>query len=502
MKAHELERDIQNLFEGTLNKEHLGNLEEQLRQDSEARELYKTYLHIHNGLQLQADSIVDSPVISIDSILKRQKRKNLYYSALATAAVVLLSLTALYLYNVDFNRPAAGKITANHLSRFEVIHAEPRDEQTNTLEKGSTLRVTQGSVALTLRNGVESVIEAPAELTLRDIDSIQLDKGKAWFNVPPEAIGFQVTTEEIDIIDLGTEFGVLSSPYAADEIHVFKGKVEAVSFADLDRVHQLSKDSALRVTEEGTLVSIEPNPDTFHTTLTPTLPYYHWNFDSVENGGFAATSKQLDEDSAFAKPQTADASTMLVAGRRGNAVKFTDIAGQEMPLGFSGPTPEQAHTIACWVKLPEPGRALHAITSWSFPDSENRFGRWAFSPTNIGLKVFCSGTQLSYEELSLNTWHHVAYVYTGEADKNQLPKVRLFVDGKERFFKHRVADKVYRPTASDQTHLPAPFTIGAGIKTQGNPQPVLNATIDDLFYIEGALTPGQIRTLADKNRFE
>lgn len=503
MKRSELEQNIHDLFEGQLTGERLQQTQHALKNDLEARELYKTHLHMHNALQLQASANPNSPAISIDSILKRQRHKVFRMSALATAAILLVSLTLFYFKNIETPPPVMGSIKANSISKFEIQHKDSSAETPpNTLMNGATLVVTQGTVSLSLENGVESIIQAPAELTLHDTMQLQLDKGRAWFQIPEQATGFTVSTKDIKVVDLGTEFGVLSCPYSQDEVHVFKGSVEVTSLEDPETVHTIKKDAALKLDEDGDLLAIAAQPNVFQMELTTSLPYYHWSFDSVENEGYTAMANHLPVEQAFAKPSKASAKDMQVEGRWGNAIQFSDRTGEEMPLAYSGPQPEQPFTIACWIKLPEPAKAHHAIAAWSFPDPDNRFGRWALAPQDQGLTVFGSGVQRSSPILKLNQWHHVAYVYTGEANNLQLPKMRIFVDGIEHFFKHLSADNKYHPTGEGQIHPPAPFSIGAGIKTRGGRQPVLNATIDELFYIEGVLTPGQIRTLAEKNSYE
>jgi ferric-dicitrate binding protein FerR (iron transport regulator) len=500
MKHSELERNIQDLFEGVLTGDRLNATQAALRHDMEAQKLYKQYLYIHNGLQQQANIVgaTRPQVIPIDHILRRKKLRDLRNTILATAAVILLTFLALYLKNVDFSQQPGVQISASPSARYQISHTAQNVSMTDQLEDGSTLKVTQGAVALTFRNGVESIVQAPATLTLNRIDSLDLQNGQAWFYVPPQAIGFQVTTKDLDIIDLGTEFGVTTSKSGLDEVHVFEGEVEVTAHAQDPII--LNAGSAVQYTPEGELASIPVDTTRFHTSLPASLPYYHWDFNEINDGAFLANGDQLDLQLATAKPTSADPTSMHVEGKRGKAVQFSMLHGQEMRLNFSGPKPEQAHTIACWLKLPAPSPQHNAITSWSYPDSENRFGRWAFLPVQQNIAVYASGRQISSYYLTPGKWHHVAYVYNGTADAQLLPEVRIFINGAEKYFQTRTPDEIYLYTDKSK-NIAHPFTIGAGIKNLNRNQPVLNASIDELFYIEGALTRSQIRTLADKNTF-
>ena len=50
--------------------------------------------------------------------------------------------------------------------------------------------------------------------------------GKLRATVPPHAHGFAIGTPKLDLVDLGTEFGVQVDEQQATEVHVFTGKVD------------------------------------------------------------------------------------------------------------------------------------------------------------------------------------------------------------------------------------------------------------------------------------
>lgn len=100
------------------------------------------------------------------------------------------------------------------------------------------LRLTAKSQPMMLRNGIAKllfdnntrvVIEAPTEFEIMDSDHIKIKYGRVYATVPPEAIGFTITTPNSMIIDLGTEFGVQTDPYGCTELHVIKGKTALVA---------------------------------------------------------------------------------------------------------------------------------------------------------------------------------------------------------------------------------------------------------------------------------
>lgn len=117
----------------------------------------------------------------------------------------------------------------------DTLHAQWAESDAS-LKPG--FRLTAKSKSMMLRNGIAKfvfdnntrvVIEAPAEFEIMDSDHIKIKYGRMYATVPPEAIGFIITTPNSTIIDLGTEFGVQTDPYGCTELHVIKGKTALVA---------------------------------------------------------------------------------------------------------------------------------------------------------------------------------------------------------------------------------------------------------------------------------
>lgn len=100
-----------------------------------------------------------------------------------------------------------------------------------SMEKGR--RIVTGRAPVQLQGGLAQLqfdtnahltIEAPAEFQVLGEDHIRLNYGRVYATVPPEAIGFTVTTSSARIIDLGTEFGVEADSRGDTYLHVMQGK--------------------------------------------------------------------------------------------------------------------------------------------------------------------------------------------------------------------------------------------------------------------------------------
>lgn len=87
------------------------------------------------------------------------------------------------------------------------------------------LRLETGVAELTFDVGATVILQAPSEFALEGRMQSALRSGRLTCRVGPEAHGFRVATPSAEIVDLGTEFGVLASE-GFSEVHVFRGAVE------------------------------------------------------------------------------------------------------------------------------------------------------------------------------------------------------------------------------------------------------------------------------------
>ena len=94
--------------------------------------------------------------------------------------------------------------------------------------------LTEGTVELEFYSGASVILEAPAELELVSENGGILHHGKLQAQVPHHAHGFTITTKELELVDLGTSFGMEVDLETGTAVHVFDGKVELFT-PDSDR---------------------------------------------------------------------------------------------------------------------------------------------------------------------------------------------------------------------------------------------------------------------------
>jgi len=85
-----------------------------------------------------------------------------------------------------------------------------------------------GLVQVVFYSGARVVVEGPAELRLVSASEAICPFGRLLVEVPPPARGFRLKTDQLDVVDLGTVFGIDANAHRT-EVHVFKGKVELLS---------------------------------------------------------------------------------------------------------------------------------------------------------------------------------------------------------------------------------------------------------------------------------
>ena len=251
MSRKELETEIQAMLDGMLEDERIKGLETILLEDPEARELYLSYARLHCSLGLSTVGKRTAEtwgVVPMKRIVSLQRQRGIQ---LAIAASIMLTLFSgiLLWWRMAPNLGPLHAYQASSDAKYAVIHPEGETApEGNFLRTGSRLKLREGKIECWIHEGVHAIIKGPAELTVRGEKEVFLGEGIAWFNVAKGAEGFTVVTPDAEVVDLGTEFGVIADPSEDDEAHVFAGKV---------RLTNLRKPSEARLLKAGDGYSVD-----------------------------------------------------------------------------------------------------------------------------------------------------------------------------------------------------------------------------------------------------
>jgi hypothetical protein len=100
----------------------------------------------------------------------------------------------------------------------------PISSGTRMTSNSKPIRLTRGIVKLQTDDQVQVVLEAPTEFYFKSSSEISMNYGRLFANVSKTGLGFSVVTPNSKIVDLGTEFGVLSHVNGNTEVHMYQGK--------------------------------------------------------------------------------------------------------------------------------------------------------------------------------------------------------------------------------------------------------------------------------------
>ena len=88
------------------------------------------------------------------------------------------------------------------------------------------LRLDVGIARLDFANGATVTLQGPAKFEILDTNQTRLNHGILTAHIPESAIGFEVLTPSVDVVDLGTAFGVAVGADGETDVCVFAGEVE------------------------------------------------------------------------------------------------------------------------------------------------------------------------------------------------------------------------------------------------------------------------------------
>ncbi len=89
------------------------------------------------------------------------------------------------------------------------------------------VEILSGKATLTFASGARVAVEGPSNFDLTAEGHMNFRRGRLAAYVPEEAKGFTVTTPRMQVVDLGTEFGMSVEAGGWGEVHVFTGVVTA-----------------------------------------------------------------------------------------------------------------------------------------------------------------------------------------------------------------------------------------------------------------------------------
>lgn len=122
---------------------------------------------------------------------------------------------------------AAPTPVASLTQLFDAVWADPDSALIHgqVLSTGERVALASGHAKVAFDCGAEIVLEGPCEFELLSDMAGLLHSGRITADIPRRAFGFGILCPSVDLVDLGTSFGVNVGDNGATQLHVFEGEV-------------------------------------------------------------------------------------------------------------------------------------------------------------------------------------------------------------------------------------------------------------------------------------
>jgi hypothetical protein len=179
------------------------------------------------------------------------------------------------------------RITDSHSAEWQNGALLPVGQ--SLLAVGQKLSLVSGLVEISFDNGARVLLEGPAELILDSPMHATLAHGQLTAEVPESAIGFTIQTPMVNVVDLGTKFGVRVSPKGMTDVAVFSGEVVASprdAKVDSEQATRVLADEVRRFWN-GSTVDEEPlAPPDFTRSMPKRIEIANAGFELPRIGGW------------------------------------------------------------------------------------------------------------------------------------------------------------------------------------------------------------------------
>lgn len=507
-----------------------------LRNDAAARDEYLLRVEVHARLASDPGLFAGSAETAVGCRLpgiSLSDRRNLFAPNQAVpmaerrvvqvlALAACLCLLAVGVWSFWFRQPATRYGTTSTAVAMLTRAVDARWERgSEAPQVGSALapgwlRLESGLAQVVFYSGARVVIEGPAELQIISPTEAVCPTGRLLAEVPQPARGFRLKTGQLNVVDLGTAFGV-DATSGRTEAHVFKGKVELLTRTAAKE--SLGEGQAAKAQEKSPLQLMAADTAAFTSLLefqerslaSEAFRYEQWQLANARLN--QATS--LVAHFEFQNLSGSDW-TLRNAAEKNRSVPEATIVGcrraegrwrEKQALEFQSvndrvrldvPGTFDALTLSAWVCVKGLDREFNSLVMcdgfepgtihWLIRN-DGVLGLTVFGPSFGNFQILATPPVLMLDKLG--TWLHVAVVVDGQAGR-----VIQYVNGLS--------------VAREALKLGRPFRLGAtelgnwNAKSGPNPAPMLirnlSGALDEFELFSRALSDAEVRELYSKGK--
>ena len=281
--AEEEQDWIDAYLDGTIESQAFEALQDRMLESPELRAIMRRYLALDNSLQNESETDRDGEVTpwvdvarSSAGVLPERSGSggdgkpirfpNLVHTGIAAALAFFLGLGIMH-WRAKSEQAATAEVAElepaeSFAEGFAVVSrlldAKFRDAQAERWE-GDTVgaevfRLEAGVAEIQFFSGATMTVEGPAEIALKSAWEASCHEGAVRMRVPPAARGFKLHAPSTEIVDLGTEFGLVVRD-GEGHVEVFDGEIALRHQGEEEQI--LEKGSALDLTRDGPSVAAE-----------------------------------------------------------------------------------------------------------------------------------------------------------------------------------------------------------------------------------------------------
>ena len=527
---------VASVCHGSASQAEMRALNELLRSDASARDEYLLRVELHTRLASDRDlfsrgedAVANgrAPVVNLGErrhalspspAVPTTRRKLVQVLALAACLV----LTATGVWSLWSKRPATrnGATSTAVAMLTRAVDARwskhtPAPRVGGALEPG-WLRLESGLAQVVFYSGARLVIEGPAELQLVSSREAVCPAGRLLAEVPQAARGFRLKTDQVNVVDLGTAFGI-DATQGRTEVHVFKGQVELLEGPAAKQL--LGEGQAALAQGDARLRRMAASAAAFTSLFefqqrllaSEALRYEQWQFASAQLNQDPSLVVRLDfEDTGssdwtlrnLAELNRSVPEATLVGCQPGEgrwrgkqALEFQSVNDR---VRLAVPGEFDSLTLSAWVRVSGLDRQFNSLFMCDGFESgtihwlirnDGVLGLTVFGPKPGDSQITASPPLVALDKLGM--WLHLAVVVDGKAGR-----VTHYVNGV--------------PASQHGLKLGPPFRIGpaelGNWNARSGPTPApnlvrnLSGALDEFALFSRALTDAEIHELYAKGK--
>lgn len=266
---------IDRSFDGQLSPEEWEALQQAVIDDPELRRDYVERRWIHALLEAESDSL---PALLEERQWTKPAPVVRPFAWLSAAAAVVFFGASLVLFFQS--RPAPVVATLIEAENTRWAGSDLPTVEGAGLSPG-TLALTEGMATIRFKSGATVTLEAPSVLEVESAMKCRLVEGSVVADVPESAYGFTIDTAQMEVIDLGTRFGVTTNSLGDANVFVFEGEVKVKRGDSTEAEHVFAGKSL--VSKVGAIPE-QSDQEVFRVQATATSPGPGWTAVSTETG--------------------------------------------------------------------------------------------------------------------------------------------------------------------------------------------------------------------------